>query len=168
MAEPIDQQLVHYVNDREKAGRDALVRSGYPKIWQDAINAFQNKGMLTNPDGANVKVNRFISDLKTIMARDAKFLLGSEPFFPLEAKQKQTYGDMARMMEQVLNESVLEARPAGGYLTLLDCLYNAAGLGVSYLLAEWDIQIQSKIQRGMANDPVLGIPLEMRSEQEMT
>lgn len=158
MPEKVNQQLVHRVNQREQWAREALVRSGYPELCRMAINALQNKGAITGKNMANVRVNRHLSDLKMILARDVKYLLGSEPYFPLESKVKDDPQAMeqARLITKALNEAVQDAK---GYLALLDCLNTAAYLGVSYMFVDWEIQAYTITRRELEFDPIDGIPI---------
>lgn len=82
-----------------------------------------------------------------------KFLLGREPYMPLEANRPE-FSRWVQGQEKVLNELAVEG---GFYEEMIDVFGFTLGFGQGYMEERWELGVTSVMQRMPIVDPVLGV-----------
>jgi len=124
------------------------------KGWRRTIDAFLNKGSIYTQFQISIKTSRFLSDLETIIPRDAMALLGSRPYFPYEARlEEQT--DRARVIEDIVDVFTGMSTPTGKFfLQFCDALRMCRAFGIAYIEPRWSFWPVSVVQRIPKLDPM--------------
>lgn len=154
-------QAVEHVVKLEEYFRQSMDESGRTARYKSALNAFMGRGLVINPEGVNVKLNRLRSDVETLAARFAQYLLGERPYFPIEAKNTK---DSAAKQEAKLRERVLDDYLESQGLDGQGNFYAASfynyivllSLGKSFMEPRWGMTKCKYIRREPQMDPIFG------------
>lgn len=149
-------ELVQTLNARFRAAQRYLE----PKIAEckATINAYLNKGPISDPLAISVKTGRLMKDSETIHPRDVRALLGDTPYFPYEAVRKATIPNLqARALTDLCDYYTGQPSIRGDFYTAFsDALHQARPFGKVYIWPHWDYWPVSIFQRLPETDPVTG------------
>mgnify|MGYP001593854669 CR=1 FL=1 len=120
-------EAVELVNTLDRACREAMTHQ--IGVWKEADSVMRGRGPVQDPYKVNIKLNRLMTDVETVVPRFAGNLLGQRPYMPLVANIRD-FQEQASAIEDLADAFTAE----GGFvLSFTDAIRLMVPLGVSYV-----------------------------------
>lgn len=137
---------VELVNSLDRTCREAMTHQ--MSMWRGADEALRGRGLVQDRAKVNIKLNRLLIDVETVVPRFAGNLLGQRPYMPLVANVRD-FQEQAAAIEDLADAFTAE----GGFvMSFTDAIRLMVPLGISYMEPRYEWLPYNVVQKKVQYD----------------